>query len=67
MEFVQMYRGYSISKKIGGVKPLYFASANGKQVSSSYNLKALKETLRVMPNMNSLDMRDSLVRPTERD
>ena len=68
MEFVQMYRGYAITKRVDGVCPMYFAKDdNGTQISGSYNLKVLKANLKALPRVDSTDGRDALIRPTERD
>lgn len=68
MEFVQMYRGYAITKRVGGVRPMYFAKdGNGTQISGSYNLKVLKDNLKALPRVDSTDCRDTFIRPTEHD
>ena len=68
MEFVQMYRGYAITKRVVGDCLMYFAKdGNGTQISGSYNLKVLKDNLKAMPRVDSTACRDTLIRPTERD
>lgn len=68
MEFVQMYRGYAITKRVVGDCLMYFAKDGyGIPIKVSYNLKELKDYLQVLPRFDSTDGRDTLVRPTERD
>ena len=68
MEFVQMYRGYAITKRVGGVCPMYFAKDSyGIPIKVSNTLKELKDYLKALPRFDSTDSRDTLIRPTERD
>lgn len=68
MEFVQMYRGYAITKRVVDDCLMYFAKdGNGTQISGSYNLKELKDYLKALPKIDSTNGRDTLVRPIERD